>query len=85
MHDEAMLEQLAAAKGFPRKMMNNLDVAHLLKQVQSGAAAHLHKMPSPSSARSISPQSSSPNGLHSSTQHIPPVVPSTSSSIEPSK
>ena len=72
MHDEAMLEQLAAAKSFPRKMMNNLDVANLLKQVQNGAAAVAqhqqlqqqlhHKIPSPSSTHSISPtRSASPN------------------------
>lgn len=88
MHDEAMMEQLAAAKNFPRKMINNLDVANLLKQVQSGAAQHLHKMPSPSSTHSISPRSTSPHNIHSSAQHMllqPPVAPSTSSAIEPSK
>lgn len=85
MHDEAMLEQLAAAKSYPRKMINNIDVANLLKQVQSNASQHHHKLASPSSAHSISPRSSSP---HSSAQHIllqQPVAPSTSSAIEPSK
>lgn len=81
MPDEAMMEQLAAAKSFPRKMMNNLDVANLLKQVQS-SSAHLqhHKMTSPSSAHSISPRPLS------SPQHmlIAPVAPSTSSAVEPS-
>lgn len=84
MHDEAMLEQLAAAKNFPRKMINNLDVANLLKQVQSGAVQHHHKIPSPSSAHSISPRSTSPHAM----QHMllqTPVAPSTSSAIEPSK
>jgi hypothetical protein len=91
MHDEAMLEQLAAAKSFPRKMMNNLDVANLLKQVQSGVAAQHHqqqqqlqqhhKMPSPSSTHSISPRSNSP------TQHMmtPVALPSTSSANESPK
>lgn len=85
MHDEAMMEQLAAAKSFPRKMMNNLDVANLLKQVQSSAAHH-HKMPSPSSAHSISPRSISPNAIPPSAHMLmTPVAPSTSSTIEPSK
>lgn len=90
MHDEAMMEQLAAAKSYPRKMMNNIDVANLLKQVQSGAAhqqQHL-KMSSPSSsAHSISPRSVSPNSLQSTMQHMlgTPVAPSTSSAIDPSK
>lgn len=82
MPDEAMMEQLAAAKNFPRKMMNNLDVANLLKQVQSSNAQHLqhHKMTSPSSAHSISPRPPSPS------QHmlIAPVAPTTSSAVEPS-
>jgi len=75
MNDEAMLEHLAPnlAKSFPRKMMNNLDVANLLKQVQSSTN---HKIPSPSSSHSLSPPpiphiSTSPN------HHIP--IPSTSS------
>jgi len=87
MHDEAMLEQLAAAKGYPRKMMNNLDVASLLKHVQSTAAHQQHKMPSPSSSHSISPRSASPNSIPSTAQHmlLTPVAPSTSTSIEPSK
>lgn len=88
MHDESMLEQLAAAKSFPRKIITNLDMANLLKQVQSGAAQHQQKMsPSSSSVQSISPRSSSPNAIQSSTQHmlLTPVAPSTSSTIDPSK
>lgn len=88
MHEDAMMEQLAAAKSFPRKMMNNLDVANLLKQVQSGGPHHHlhHKMPSPSSAHSISPRSASPNPSQSSAQHmLTPVAASTSSAVEPSK
>lgn len=84
MHDEAMLEQLT--KGFPRKMMNNLDVANLLKQVQSGAAQQ-HKLSSPPSAHSSSPRSASPHCIQPP-QHmmmLTPVAPSTSSAIEPSK
>lgn len=93
MHDEAMMEQMAAAKNFPRKIMNNIDVANLLKQVQAGAAVQLQhqqqqlKMSSPaSSAHSISPRSLSPNVLHTTTQHMlgAPVVPSTSSATDPS-
>lgn len=92
MHDEAIMEQLAA-KNFPRKMMNDLGVANLLKQVQNGVAAqqqqqqqqHMqHKMASPSSIQSISPtRSASPNQQ----QHMlmTPVAPSTSSTIDPSK
>lgn len=86
MNDEAMLEHLAPnlAKSFPRKMMNNLDMATLLKQVQST------KMPSPSSTHSISPphHSTSPNVAIPSTSAassllVTPVAPSTS--IDPSK
>lgn len=77
MNDEAMLEHLTPnlAKTFTRKMnMNNLDMANLLKQVQSSTN---NKIPSPLSSHSLSPPlpishiSSSPN------HHIP--IPSTSS------
>lgn len=90
MNEEAMLEHLAPnlAKSFPRKMMNNLDMANLLKQVQSSA----HKIPSPSSTHSISPphHSTSPNVAIPSTSAasngsllVTPVASSTS--IDPSK
>lgn len=92
MNEEAMLEHLAPnlAKSFPRKMMNNLDMANLLKQVQSSA----HKIPSPSSNHSISPPhhstSQSPNIAIPSTSAasngsllVTPVASSTS--IDPSK
>lgn len=91
MHEEAMMEQMAVAKNFPRKMINNLDMANLLKQVQQSSQHHLHsKMPSPSSTHSISPprQTSTPNSLKSTSQSLmllPPVAPlppSTSSSID---
>lgn len=87
MHDEAMMEQLAAAKGFPRKMMNNLDVANLLKQVQTGAAQHhqQHKMTSPpSSTNSVSPRSASPNSIQTGQHMLAPVAQS-STAVDPSK
>jgi hypothetical protein len=89
MHDEALMEQLAA-KNFPRKMMNDLGVANLLKQVQNGVAQQQqhqqqmqHKMSSPSSIHSISPtRSASPNQQ----QHmlVTPVA-ATSSTLDTSK
>lgn len=88
MNEEAMLEHLAPnlAKSFPRKMMNNLDMANLLKQVQSSA----NKIPSPSSTHSISPphHSTSPNVASTSAASngsllVTPVASSTS--IDPSK
>jgi hypothetical protein len=85
MHDEALMEQLAA-KSFPRKIINDIGVANLLKQVQNGVAAQQHhnlhhKMPSPTSIHSISPaRSASPNQLL-----MTPVAPSTSSILDPSK
>lgn len=90
-HDEAMLEQMAAAKGFPRKMINNIDMATLLKQVQNSQHHLQSKLPSPSSTHSISPprQSSTPTSMLSTSQQLmlTPVAPSslppsTSSSID---
>lgn len=89
MHDEALMEHLAA-KNFPRKMMSDLGVANLLKQVQNGVAQqqqqHLqHKMASPSSIHSISPtRSASPNQQ----QHMlmtPVANAATSATLDPSK
>lgn len=91
MNEEAMLEHLAPnlAKSFPRKIMGNLDMANLLKQVQQS------KLPSPSSTHSISPphHSTSPNNIaipstsaasnNGSGLLVTPVASSTS--IEPSK
>ncbi|CRK90913.1 CLUMA_CG004602, isoform A [Clunio marinus] len=92
MHDEAMLEQLAAAKNFPRKMINNLDVANLLKQVQTGAAQHQHQQQmkmsqSPSSSsHSVSPRSASPSIIQTTAQHmmLTPVATS-NTAVDPSK
>lgn len=60
LNEEAMLDHLTPnfAKSFPRKMMNNLDMASLLKQVQVHS-----KIPSPLSNHSMSPphHSISPN------------------------
>lgn len=92
-HDEAMLEQMAAAKGFPRKMINNIDMASLLKQVQNSQHHLQGKLPSPSSTHSISPprQTSTPTTMLSTSQQLmltpvalPPLPPSTSSSIDSS-
>lgn len=89
-HDEALMEQLAA-KNFPRKIINDIGVANLLKQVQNGVAAQHHqqsihhKIPSPNSIHSISPtRSASPNQQQHMLLHQP-VAPSTSSTIDPSK
>jgi hypothetical protein len=83
MSDEAMLEHLAPnlAKSFPRKIINNLDVANLLKQVQSST-----KSSPSSSTHSISPpHSASPSipvpSTSASSMLLTPVAPSTS--IEP--
>lgn len=85
MHDEAIMEQLAA-KNFPRKMINDIGVANLLKQVQNGVAAQHHhqqsmqnKLPSPPSIHSISPtRSASPN-------HMMNIASTTSSTLDPTK
>ncbi|KAG5682740.1 hypothetical protein PVAND_012073 [Polypedilum vanderplanki] len=79
MNDEAMLEHLAPnlPKSFQRKIINNLDVANLLKQVQSST-----NKSSPSSNHSVSPPPPPPLPLSmhvTASSNIPIPTPSTSS------
>lgn len=66
MPDEAMMEQLAAANKFPRKMMNNLDVVNLLKQVQSSNALS-PRPPSPQQHMLIAPVATTSSAVEPST------------------
>lgn len=82
--DEAMLEQLASnhAKSYTRKMLNQLDVSSLLKQVHNAKT-------SPSSNNSASSRSESPNAIPASSSSgslmVTAVAPSGSTSIEVAK
>lgn len=83
MNDEAMLEHLAPslAKSFPRKIINNLDVANLLKQVHSSAKSSPSSSPPAGVLHSMSPGGGGvplPSTSTASSMLLTPVAPSTS-------